>query len=101
MPQMGLLVELPTEDGLLSKLPKFVNLILRQFLKGPEERSAWPGENIIFPDGLRSLLPGKRSLPPCKRFLLPCSFMMLAVALVFHPARSPYRTTWASRREEK
>ena len=94
MPQMGLLVELPTEDVLLSKLPKFVNLILRQFLKGPEERSAWPGENIIFPDGLRSLLPGKR-------FLLPCSFMRFAVALVFHPARSPYRTTWASRREEK
>ena len=35
MPQMGLLEELPIEDMLLSKLPEFVNLILRLFLKMP------------------------------------------------------------------
>ncbi len=37
MPQMGLLEELPTEVVFLSKLPGFINLILRQFLKGAGE----------------------------------------------------------------
>ena len=81
MPQMGLLVELPTEDVLLSKLPEFVNPFSDNFSKGRRKGALGQVKISFFQTACGLCYPVKGLCYPAKGFYSPAKcFCYLATS---------------------